>query len=91
MSQPIHWLQSQRFIALCQSSAYLIVAWLIMALSSNTWDWKLLAVTVLGNVLLAINDWKNPNVQAPFAILNRNNTSTVPASSVRDAEKQGEP
>lgn len=85
--EPVLWYKSQRFIILCQSSALLVLTWLIGALSTNNWEWKPVALSVLGNLLLQLKDWWSPNIQAPFAVLNRNNTPTVPASTVRDAEK----
>jgi hypothetical protein len=87
--QPVHWYQSQRFIALCQSTAVYVLGWLAAALASNDWAWRAMAVGVLGNVIVALKDWWNPNIIAPFSVLNRNNTPTVSASSVRDAEKTG--
>ena len=70
---PVAWYKSQRFIALCQSTAVLLLGWLAAALGTNDWAWRGIAVAVLGNVIVALKDWWSPNVVAPFAVLNRNN------------------
>lgn len=88
---PVVWYKTQRFIALCQSTAILVLGWLTAALSTNEWAWRGIAIAVLGNVLVALKDWWSPTVQAPFAVMNRNNNVTVPSASVADAVKRGEP
>jgi len=69
----VQWYRSQRFIALCQSTVLLLLGWLGTALATNDWTWRPIAIAVLGNVLLQLKDWWNPNVVAPFAALNKNN------------------
>jgi hypothetical protein len=76
MSDPVVWYKSQRFIVLCQSTAVLILGWLSAALATNDWAWRPIAISVVGNVLVALKDWWSPNVVAPFAALNRNNVGT---------------
>ena len=88
MDQPVHWYKSQRFIVLCQSSVLTILTWAGVAISTGDTAWRPTAATLLANIVLQLKDWWNPNVVAPFAALNKNNTVTVPASSVRDAEKK---
>jgi hypothetical protein len=65
---PVIWYKSQRFIALCQSTAVLILGWLAAALSTNDWQWRAIGVAVLGNVLVALKDWWSPAVVAPSAL-----------------------
>jgi hypothetical protein len=91
MADPVVWYRSQRFIVLCQSTAVLVLGWVSAALATNDWAWRPIAIAVVGNVLVALKDWWSPNVVAPFAVLNRNNVVTVPASSVKDAEKSSVP
>jgi hypothetical protein len=71
----IKWYQSQRFIALCQSTVLLILGWLIAALSSNDWAWRAISISVVGNIVIVLKDWWNPNITAPFAALNKNNVA----------------
>jgi len=72
---PVAWYKSQRFIALCQSTVLFALGWLISALSTNDWtNWKAGVIAILGNVLIGLKDWWNPNIVAPFAALNKNNT-----------------
>lgn len=71
---PVAWYKSQRFIALCQSTVLLVLGWLSTALATNEWAWRAIAIAVLGNVLIGLKDWWNPNVVAPFAALNKNNS-----------------
>ena len=86
---PVPWYQGQRFIALCQSSALLVLVWLIQSLTSNTWEWRGIAVAVLGNVLLQLKDWWNPNIVGPFDFTNKNNVpAPLAPSSVADAVKR---
>lgn len=87
MADPVAWYKSQRFIALCQSSVILALGWLSAALATNDWRWRTIAIALVGNILVGLKDWWNPNVVAPFAALNKNNSVTVPASSVRAADK----
>lgn len=75
MSEPVVWYKSQRFIVLCQSTAVLILGWLSAALATNDWSWRPIAISVVGNILVALKDWWSPNVVAPFAVLNKNNVS----------------
>ena len=74
-SPTVLWYQSQRFITLCQSSALLIITWLGVALATNDWAWRTIAISVLGNVALQLKDWWSPTIVAPFAALNRNNVT----------------
>lgn len=74
-ANPVAWYKSQRFIALCQSTALLILGWLTAALSTNDWAWRGVAIAVLGNIIIALKDWWNPSVVAPFAMMNKNNVS----------------
>jgi hypothetical protein len=69
----VKWYQSQRFIALCQSTALLVLGWLGAALASNDWAWRAIALSVTGNIVIVLKDWWNPNITAPFAALNKNN------------------
>ena len=75
-SSTVLWYQSQRFVILCQSSALLVLAWLGTALATNDWAWRVIAISVLGNVALQLKDWWSPTVIAPFAALNKNNVGT---------------
>jgi hypothetical protein len=87
---PVAWYKSQRFIALVQSTILFALGWFITALGTNDWsNWKAGLVAILGNVAIGLKDWWSPSVVAPFALANRNNVVTVPASSVRAAEKSG--
>jgi hypothetical protein len=88
---PVVWYKTQRFIALCQSTAVLVLGWVSAALATNDWAWRPIAIAVVGNVLVGLKDWWSPNVQAPFAVMNRNNNATVSPASVADAVKRGEP
>lgn len=87
--EPVAWYRSQRFIVLCQSSVITILTWAGVAVATGDITWRPTAATLIGNIVLQLKDWWNPNVVAPFAVLNRGNTSTVPAASIRDAEKTG--
>ena len=73
---PVTWYKSQRFIALCQSTTLLVLGWLGTALATNEWAWRAIAIAVLGNVVLQLKDWWNPNVVAPFAVMNKSNSNT---------------
>src|ERR1019366_157923 len=53
-SSTVLWYQSQRFVILCQSSALLVLAWLGTALATNDWAWRVIAISVLGNVALQL-------------------------------------
>lgn len=77
---PVAWYKSQRFIAMCQSTALLVLGWLTAALATNDWAWRPIAIAVLGNVVIALKDWWNPSVVAPFAMMNRSNTKTTERS-----------
>lgn len=74
----VAWYHSQRFIALCQSTAIIILTWVSAALATNDWSWRTMAVAVIGNILLVLKDWWNPNIVAPFAALNENNVVVPP-------------
>lgn len=68
---PVQWYRSQRFIALVQSSVLFVLGWLIQALSTDSWEWKPIAIALLGNIVLQLKDWWNPNVIGPAAFMNR--------------------
>ena len=86
----VTWYRSQRFTALWQSCAVLTIGWLMVALQTNSWDWKTgLAVPILGNVLLILKDWNSPAVQAPIPYLNRNNVQApLSGSAMADVIKR---
>jgi hypothetical protein len=69
--ETVRWYQSQRFIALCQSTVLLVLGWLIAALSTNDWAWRPITIAVLTNILIILKDWWSPNVQAPFKFMNK--------------------
>lgn len=73
----VPWYKSQRFIALVQSTVLWVLGWLVAALSSNDWAWRAMAIGVGTNVLIVLKDWWNPAVQAPFAVMNKNNVAPV--------------
>ena len=78
--QPILWYKSQRFIILVQSTVLLVLGWLIQVLSTTpiVWLWRAIAISVLGNILLALKDWWSPTVVAPFAAPNSKNIGGKP-------------
>ena len=75
--QAIPWYKSQRFIALCQTTALTALGWLLAALTSNDWQWRGVAIAIGSNILLVLKDWWSPNVVAPIAALNRNNVGAA--------------
>lgn len=92
MDSPVPWYKSQRFIALAQSSTITILTWVGICLSANDWSsWRIAAATLIGNIALQLKDWWNPNVVAPIAMANRNNTGTVSPASIADAIKRDAP
>lgn len=76
MNPPVAWYESQRFIALCQSTTLLVLGWLTAALTTNVWEWRAISIAVLGNVIVALKDWWSPNVQAPFSFMNKSNVKS---------------
>ena len=70
---PMRWYKSQKFKAYVGSWLTLVFGWLMQCLSSNTWEWKALAITTLGMAGLIVKDWMATDVIAPLAVMNRNN------------------
>jgi hypothetical protein len=72
---PVKWYRSQKFKAYVGSWLTLVFGWLMQCLSSNTLEWKALAVTTLGMAGLVVKDWMQADVIAPFGVMNKNNVS----------------
>jgi hypothetical protein len=71
--RPVQWYRSQKFKAYVGSWLTLVFGWLMQCLSSNTWEWKALAITTLGMCGLVVKDWMQADVIAPVGAMNRNN------------------
>jgi len=89
----IHWYDSQRFKAYVSSELLIIFGWLTENISTkgfslSKWSWIAITISTLSLLSAVVKDWASPAIVAPFAVLNQNNAVTVPASSVRDAEKK---
>ena len=72
---PVHWYQSQKFKAYVGSWLSLVLGWALQCMSNNVWEWKALAASTLGLLVLVVNDWRGPHVIAPIPMLNRGNAA----------------
>lgn len=71
-SPAVVWYKGQRTIALLQSSVLYTLGWGVQALTSNDWTtWRALAIALLGNVVIQLRDWWNPNVIGPLPFMNK--------------------
>ncbi|MFA6031114.1 MAG: hypothetical protein WC969_14760 [Elusimicrobiota bacterium] len=72
---PVQWYRSQKFKAYVGSWLTLDIGWLGQCLSSNTWEWKALAISSLLIAGLVVKDWMQADVIAPLGAMNRNNVT----------------
>ena len=60
------WWKSQRFTQLWQSIIIMTLGWVMVALSTNVWDWRTgLLVPILSSVVPILRDWWSVTVTAP--------------------------
>ena len=74
----VPWFKSMKFRAYVGGWFSLVLGWAVENLSSHSWDfhsytWIAISVTTLLTIKSIIADWMNPNVDAPFGILNKGN------------------
>lgn len=68
------WYKTHAFTALWQASVILILAWLLVGLNTNLWDWKTgLLVPLISNLIVCLKEMWSPSVAGPFAFMNRSN------------------
>ena len=81
---PVAWVASRAFRAYFGSWLLMLTGWLTENLSTHafafkTWTWISFTVSTLAICAAVVRDWMSPTVVAPFAALNKNNT-TPPSS-----------
>jgi hypothetical protein len=70
----VPWYRSRACTALLQTSVLSALGWLIVAVSTNVWDWRTgLAVPLLSNVFIVFKDMWSSTVRGPFDFMNKDN------------------
>jgi hypothetical protein len=74
----VPWMQSLKFRAYLGGWLTLVIGWAVENLTTHQfgvsgWTWIALAVSTLLTIRSIVGDWMNPNVTAPFAVLNKDN------------------
>lgn len=77
-SPTVNWYESLKFRAYVGGWLTLVIGWAVENITTHslvisTWTWIALATSTLLTVRSVVADWMSPGVDAPFAVMNKNN------------------
>lgn len=77
----MNWLDSNTVRSLAGAELLLVLQWLTVALATDRWDWRALALGTIAILVPLVKRLADPDVVAPVAVLNRGNATPAPGGT----------